>query len=286
MSRIRALRSTKRRTLRKRKAVRLSLAGTLAVVSLCVALLLVLNSRFVRISSVSVGGPDAVQDAQIQSIVEKSILGDYLWFVPKDSYFLFPSRSLASIIPSEFPSISKISLSRKGLSSVVVKVEERSPYAVVCIGSAFGDCYYADQNGIIYDEAASSTDGAFTVYRISLPSGANPMGLDFLDKGRLLALGAFVSGLTRLGFVDDGIGIDGTDYDLSLVRQDRATGSGTSSTSPVMHLLVDESRPLSVTLNDFSAFLQEYANEATDTDAADLSSVDMRYGNNIIYKSR
>ncbi|MDR3558421.1 MAG: hypothetical protein P4L61_02720 [Candidatus Pacebacteria bacterium] len=287
MSRIRALRSPKRRTLRNRKTLLLSLAWLFAIVSIVAAFLLFLNSRFVRIATVSVIGPDAVQDAQVQSIVEKSIAGDYLWFIPKDSYFLFPSKALASSIPNEFSSIAKVSLARKGLTSVNVSVDERSPYAVACLGAADDGCYFADQNGVIY-AAASSTEGALIVYRISLPAGANPLGVDFLDSGRLQSISAFVRGLALLGFVDDSVSVSSTDYDLSLWHQTEAgqAAPGASSTAPVMHLLIDESRPLSVTLDDFSAFWQEYMSKATDTDAGDLSSVDMRFGNNIIYKSR
>jgi cell division septal protein FtsQ len=270
------LRSTKRRTLRKKRIIRLGVVWILALVSVCSAVLLFLNSNFIRISSILIEGNSAVLNEQVQSIVSKSISGDYFWFIPKDSFFLFPSRTFSRTIPSEFPSIAKISFSHRGLTAITAIISERSPYAIACIGQGQGDCYYADDNGVIF-QSASGTDGAFLVYHISLPDGANPLGLQFIDSGRLTALANFVVGLTRLGFVDDSITIStSTDYDLAL----------STSSSTVLHLFINETRPFTETLTNFSAFWQEYENKATSTPASNLSSVDMRYGDNIIYKTK
>lgn len=278
MPRLRSLRSTKRNTLRKKRFLRLILALIIAVVSVCSAVLLFLNSNFIRISSILIEGNSAVLNEQVRSIVEKSISGDYFWFIPKDSFFLFPSRTFSRTIPSEFPSIAKISFSRKGLTAVSVTINKRSPYAIACIGQGQGDCYYADKNGIIF-QSASSTDGAFLIYHISLPDEANPLGLQFIDSGRLTALANFVVGLTRLGFVDNSITIStSTDYDLSLEYQ--------KSNLSFIHLIINENRPFQETLKNFSAFFQELESKATSTLASNLSSVDMRYGDNIIYKTK
>jgi hypothetical protein len=278
MPRLKSLRSTKRRNLRKKKILRLVFSWILALVSVCSAVLLFLNSHFIRISSISIEGDNTVLNEQVQSIVEKSISGDYFWFIPKDSFFLFPSRTFSRIIPVEFPSVAKISFSHRGLTAVTATINQRSPYAIVCIGQGQDDCYYADLNGLIF-QSASSTDGAFIVYHISLPNDENPIGIDFLDSRRLQALGSFVGSLARLGFVDNSITIStSTSYDLALEY------SSASSSTPILHLIIDESRPFSETLENFSAFWQEYMSKGTTTSAPKLSMVDMRYGSNIIYK--
>jgi cell division septal protein FtsQ len=287
--------------LRKKKILWLVFVWIIALVSVCSAVLLFLNSHFIRISSISIEGDSAVLNEQVQSIVSKSISGDYFWFIPKDSFFLFPSHDFSRIIPSEFPSIAKISFSHRGLTAITAIISERSPYAIACIGQGQGDCYYADDNGIIF-QSASSTDGAFLVYHISLPNGANPLGLQFIDGGRLAALGAFVSALAQLGFIDDSINIStSTNYDFSLQYQKEdlssnlknpsmpisiSNSSFPSTSTPILHLIINESRPFSETLLDFSAFWQEYESKATSTLVSKLSSVDMRYGDNIIFKTK
>ena len=287
MPRLSSLRSPKRRSLRKKKILWLVFASIFSLASVCSAVLLFLNSNFIRISSILVEGNSAVLNEQVKSIVSKSISGDYFWFIPKDSFFLFPSRTFSRTIPSEFPSIAKISFSHRGLTAITAIISERSPYAIACIGQGQGDCYYADDNGVIF-QSASSTDGVFPVYYISLPYGANPLGLQFIDCGRLTALANFVVGLTRLGFVDDSITIStSTDYDLSLEYKgsDKKSPTATSST-PILHLIINENRPFQETLKNFSAFWQEYESKATSTPVSKLSSVDMRYGDNIIYKTK
>ena len=190
-------------------------------------------------------------NSQIRSITEKSISGDYLWFIPKDSFFIFPSKGLSKSISAEMPSISSIYFYHKGLTSIAAMIKERVPYVIVCINQRQGDCYYADDKGFIF-QAASSTEGAMLVYNISLPKNANPIGIDFLDSTRLQWIGSFVGSLSRLGFIDENIDIStSTDYDLSLDYQKFAipTSSILSSSIPssspsVLHLIIDESKPL------------------------------------------
>ena len=282
MPRLRSFRSTKRRNLQNKRTFRLCLAFVFAIASIGVAIVLFFNSHSTRISNILIKGGNGSLDEQVQSIIGKSIAGDYFWFIPKDSAFFFPSRILSKSIPDEFPMIAKISFTRKGLTVVSATIKEREPYAIACDDSDQNNCYYADSNGIIF-QTASSTMGTFIVYNIFLPSNTNPMGIDFLDGGRLQAMGSFVGGLSRLGFEDKDITVStSTDYDLSLVSTRLI-----SSSTPVMHLFINENRPLGDTLTDFSAFWQEFSSKATDTSMLyGLSSVDMRYGDNIIYKTR
>jgi|GEM_PF-2690314 cell division septal protein FtsQ len=312
-----SLRSSKRRVLRKKKILRAWLLSILALFLISLTGLLFLRSSFIRISSISVQGGDAVLDGQIQSIAEKSIIGDYLWLIPKDSFFFFPSRRLSDSIPSEFPTVSNIYFYRQGLTAVKAIVKERTAYTVVCTDQdsqkqgddqSSGTCYHADEDGFIF-EAASSTDGGFLVYDISLPENIDPIGIDFLDSGRLQELASFVGSLAQLGFVDDDIAIPSSgNYDLTLeesegqkylVASQENNGSVlgangqrivmSSTSAPILHLFIDENRPFAETLEDFSAFWQEYMASSTRSSsksAAVLSSVDMRYGDNIIYKTR
>jgi hypothetical protein len=301
MPRLSSLRSPKRRNLRKKKILWLVFAWFFTLVSVCSAVLLFLNSHFIRISSILVEGNSTVLNEQVQSIVSKSVSGDYFWFIPKDSFFFFPSRTFSRTIPSEFPSIAKISFSRRGLTAVMVTINKRSPYAIACIGQGQGDCYYADDKGVIF-QSASSTYGAFLVYHISLPNGANPLGLQFIDGGRLAALGAFVGALARLGFIDDSINIStSTNYDFLLQYQKEyfssnlknpsmpiliSNSSFPSTSTPILHLIINENRPFQETLENFSAFWQELESKTTSTLVSNLSSVDMRYGDNIIFKTK
>ena len=282
MPRLRSFRSTKRRNFQNKRVIRLILAFIFALASIGTAIVLFFNSHLTRIAYISVEGGDGTLNEQVQSIISKSVYGDFFWLIPKDSSFFFPSRILSKSIPDEFPMIAKISFTRKGLTVVSATIKEREPYAIACDDSDQNNCYYADSNGFIF-QIASSTKGAFLVYNILLPRNTDPIGIDFLDGGRLQAMGSFVGGLSRLGFEDKDITVStSTDYDLSLVSTRLI-----SSSTPVMHLFINESRPLGDTLTDFSAFWQEFSSKATDTSMLyGLSSVDMRYGDNIIYKTR
>ena len=266
--------------------MRLFLAWVFAIVSICLAAVFFFDSQFFRISSVIVQGGTAPIDEEVQSIVYDSTKGDNFWFIPDDSFFFFPSAKLSKSILAEFPTVASVSFDRKGLTAIAIRLGMRSPYATVCLGSLNEHCYFSDENGVIFETASATTAPSFTMYHISLPNNANPIGVDFLDRGRLDALSAFVADLSKLGFADNDITIPGSaNYDLSLVST-KGDPSASSSAEPSMHLFIDESKPFGDTLQDFSAFWQEYMSKATSSSARDLSSVDMRYGENIIYKIR
>lgn len=280
----RALQSPRTRALQKKRVVRILIAFVVAAVSVGTAVVLFFDSSFVRISYVSADGGDQMIDSKVQSIAYESISGDYMWLIPKDSFFFFPSQTLSRTIPAEFPEIASVSIARHGFSSVTAVVTERTPAEIACLGSDDADCYYADENGVIFG-TASTTEGALLVYHISLPAQADPLGLQFIDAGRLSALAAFVGGLARLGFADEQITVStSTNYDLSL-RYEGGDLSSSAISSSTLHLVIDESRPFSETLQDFSAFWQEYEKSAT-TAPPTLTEVDMRYGDNIIYKTQ
>ena len=170
MARLRALRSPRQRNLYKRRVIRLVLAWIVAVASVVAATVLFLNASFVRITAVSVQGGTTTEDSKAYSILSSSITGDYLWFVPRDSAFFFPSRALSRDLPAEFPAILSVTISRHGLTSVTATVADRTPDEIACLDAASSSCYYADDNGVIF-ESASTTAGAFIVYRLSLPQG-------------------------------------------------------------------------------------------------------------------
>ena len=88
--------------------------------------------------------------------------------------------------------------------------------------------------------------------------------------------------MARLGFAALSLSIlPGGQYDFDL--KDAGVASATSSAD--LHLLIDESRPFPETLQDFSAFWQVHTETAeAGKEKPALSLVDMRYGNNIVYK--
>lgn len=270
-----ALRSPRERALRKKRLVRLCVAFIVAAASVCVALFFLFNSNFVRVSSVSVVSPDARLGASVQSVINNTIAGKYLGLVPKDSSFFFPFRSLTRSIAAQFPQVADISFSRQSPSSVVVALFKREPAEIVCLFT--NDCYAADDNGVIFE--SSTTTGPYLIYNLSLPKGAQPIGLQFIDSGRLVSLAGFVAGLSRLGFSTESIS-------LLPERQYGFILKGVSAqASSTMRLFIDENRPFNETLTDFSAFWQTHIKSIlAGKEKQALSSVDMRYGDNIIYK--
>jgi len=273
-----ALLSPRHRALRKKRVVRFSVAFAAAVLSLCAAIVIFFNSGFVRVSSINVVSDDAVLGASVQSVIDNTVLGSYIGIIPKNSALFFPFHSLDRAIRAQFPAVASVSFSRHGLTGIQATVRERQTAEIVCVAS--NDCYDADAGGIIFKETATTT-GPYLIYELTLPKGTQVIGLQFIDSGRLTDVSVFVAGLSKLGFSTDSISVlPDRQYAFSL----RGVSAQASST---MKLFINEDRPFPLALQDFSAFWQTHlASAAAGKEKPSLSSVDMRYGDNIIYKTR
>lgn len=281
----RVIASPRYREARKKRTVRLGVAWAAALVSVCAAVILFLDSPYTRIAVVQVSGGDPRTAEKVRTAVEATIGGDIWGFIPRDSTFFFPEGSLMKSLPREFPQIDSVAISRVGLTAARATIVLRTPTEIVCLDAS--DCYYADGAGVMF-ETASSTGSTLPVYNIVLPRGTMPEGVQFMDPGRLAALAEFTGGLARLGFAVYGIEVSTSTlgYVYGFDARDLSLDASSSATSSVMRLTIDESKPFAESLQDFSAFWQEHLiATATDTAARALSSVDMRFGDNIIYKT-
>lgn len=125
---------------------------------------------FWRISEVVIEGANKLNQKEVETSVQDHLDGSYWWVIPKDNTLFYPKSSIRHALTEKHNRLHEVSVSRKGLDTIVVQLFERNPYAVFCVSDK--PCFFLDKVGFIFDEteekdnqemirfskAASSTD--------------------------------------------------------------------------------------------------------------------------------
>ena len=135
---------------RKQRRIFFIVLGVLAALLLA-ALVYLLWQPFVRIESVSAGGPNA---EEAKAIAEDALIGTYAFVLPKDSIFIFPEGAIRRQILSAHPAITAVSIKRTGFTSIAVTNVPRASAFIWCGARAEAPvpCFQADAEGYVFAE--------------------------------------------------------------------------------------------------------------------------------------
>jgi len=251
------------------------------------------------VTDIKVFGADADITGTLLSAAEQTIAGDYLGLFRRDSTLIYPKSGIVAAVKSASLRVLDVSVSRAGFHGLIISVSEKAPATIVCTslpdfnGNAlvFDDsssCYLADNTGLIFeampvDSASSSTLSsapsvvpAHDIYYApdlsGVPSSNNPVGSYATSTAEFAELRSFYDGARTLGINPDGLLIkDGGEYELY------------ASTTVIYF---NDTRSVSVELNNLAAFWTNMSATARSNGkpVPSFDYIDLRYGNNVIYK--
>lgn len=158
----------------------------------------VLRDERVNIARVYVEGNSAVPTEEILSLVRQKIEGSYFYLFPKRNILLYPRRGIEASVASAYPRLNAVKVSLRDLSSIVLKVEEKLPFALWC-GAEYvledrGLCYFTDERGFIFAKAPDFSGSSFKRYFTPL-SGSEPIGQNLLPVEVFQTLQSFLATL-------------------------------------------------------------------------------------------
>lgn len=158
---------------RIRRIEKIILSGL--ALSLIGGLVWVLWLPSIRAAEIEVIGEQDIERAvAIETLTQNSITGFYGFVLPRDSIFLIPEEDIRTSILNEYPDIAAVSVERESFSSLSVTVFPRVAAFTWC-GAAIEfpqPCFLADSEGLLFEEAASSTESLLTFYA-PLEDGVN-----------------------------------------------------------------------------------------------------------------
>jgi hypothetical protein len=133
------------------------------------------HARFLTIQDVNVYGADEAIVSAVHNAVIQELNGNYLRIFPRSNSLIYPKKDIIAKIKKSFPRVLNVTVGRDGFTHLKITVSEKTPKAVVCAmlpdfeGSQliFGDsdpCYYADQNGYLFERSLPIVDHSYVVY--------------------------------------------------------------------------------------------------------------------------
>ncbi len=265
----RALPASKLRARRKKRRVVLVLValGVLLLVLLGVVGLAWLPA--LRITTIEVAGASSVGKEAIQEIVRADLRGTQAGVLPNDNAFLYKDKVIQKHLLDTFAVFESVTVSRKGLNTLVVTAVERTTAALWC-GESLANpspCYLLDKTGSAYAPAADFSGETYVRYYGPV-SSSTPR--QFVSPEQFTALSALVTALKNKGIAGTPVRVEinGAEGDITF-----------DNNFTLMYSLADDGADV---LERFVLALQ--AEPFTTHSVADFLYLDLRFGDKLYYR--
>ncbi len=181
---------------RKRLIIK-SIIITIIVIIVFTLFSYVVNLKSLKIYDIKISTNGILEEEVIKNAIDSDIDNKYFWILPKRTILRFRYNSLENKLKNDFPRIKTISIKRKNISSLFIKIEEREPKALWCgdivppianqetseemrkTESLWGTCYLIDKTAFIYAKAPVFSGNVFPRYYGSLEH-SEPIGQKYL----------------------------------------------------------------------------------------------------------
>lgn len=248
------------------------------------------HRKEIRVSKVILNGGILVTEPEVESKTLTFLYGSYFWLFPKGTIFWYPHDSLERYLKETFKRIDLIDIRRDGLTTLVIDIKERKPFALWCTNEVVSDlatstdettsdlkneekCYFMDQNSTIFAKAPNFSGDAYFKYYglLELSPDESPIGKEYLaSTTQFASIYNFVTKTKELSIKPQFIVAKNTDeFSLTL------SGGG--------EIYFDMKQPLSIVGQNLEALLRTPV-FASSTGNLPVEYIDLRYGNKLFYK--
>ncbi len=258
---------------RKRRIRNIKIAAIIIAVILFVAgASFVTKLKTFAIATITVEGNSAIDAGDIERLVKKDISGSYLYLFSKSNIFLYPKKIVLNDISTLFKRVDNVTISRSGLNTLIVSIQERVPAYTWCKGEppAKRDCYLVDGQGYIFSEAPVFSGNAFFGFYGNY-TGTEPIGATYLNAEKFKYIDTLIAWLKENEIPTYALLAKDNDmYELSLNSGGKIIFKNLKNAEAVSLL---ESTIKTVMLNT-DVFSKN----------SGLEYIDLRYGNKVYYK--
>lgn len=222
-----------------------------------------------RISEISVRGAMLQDSAPVIEYTRRALSESKKQFIARDNIFAYPKEELRAGILREFPRLKSIRIGRGGFfgTTLIVNVDERSPYATWCAEGEPQPCYVFDENGLIF---ASTERAGKPELQYIFSGGVDPqtaIGSVFLP-GKLRGVRDLLQRMREARFVPLNLHVlDEQDYTIGLSNGFTIKAAFAQEIDTIVHNLE---------LVSVSPALRGKEGE--------LEYIDLRFGNRVYYK--
>ena len=230
-----------------------------------------LNQPFIVINNLTVSGNSLVATNDIVNTVKNIIADSYLGLFAKNNILIYPEKIIRQTLVAAFPAIKEVSGNLKNWQTLQLSVRERSPFALWCQSIDSADCFYLDDDGLIFSVAPVFSNNIFLKFAGGqISASSSPIGKNFLSNDEFRQLNFFLDSLTPLGLMPISLEVGIDEYQIYLKNGGR--------------LIIGAADDLSKVLENLKTIFHSENLKKAFARGGAIDYIDFRYGNKVFYK--
>lgn len=226
----------------------------------------------------------------------EKLQGKYLGFFSKSNIAIYPHRDIVDMIKISYPEVETVTVERDGLHTIVVKINEKNPEALVCTtlpdfnGNELvlddpGSCYFVDSTGLIFKKAPSFSGTIYNRYYVpNLSTNGDEASSTVLintqatSTEEFIAIQQLYNSVKKSSIIADAVLMkDGGEYELYI------RNPGMSSSTAVVYFNTISST--TEQLSNFISFWNHTLKTArTKKETVEFDYIDVRYSPNVYHR--
>lgn len=218
------------------------------------------------IAGVNISEESVIDKDAIILEVENFLDGYYFWIIPRANTFIYPRRTIEETLLVKFPKFKSVDLDVTD-QTLSISVDERAPFALYCIS----ECYFLDEEGLIFALAPSFSGGVYLVYTTENPI-ENPLGKRLETVEEFKRLSKFIETLAVLNIYPVALEIRAREYGLFLPNGGQ--------------IIWRKEADLNLIRSNLEAFLSNDSIKAQGNFLDKVRSLDLRTEDKVFYKFR
>ncbi len=244
---------------------------------------------FIQISTINIESSNHISKEEIEKDIFTYFDQKYFNIIPKSSIIFLSKNIIKQILLDKYKIINNLSIKRNGLSSITIKIDERTPRAIVCDGFRGDDtpdnCFFSDYKGYIYDRALKEDieNNQYNKYYVPSTNKAISAGISFIDEIRFNKIESFLSGIIQNGLSPLGVLIgENGEYEMYLKNDFMKEATTTRDIT----VYFDDKIPFENTLSNLVTFWKDAVIKNRNANAPVFDSINLHFGNTVYYSKQ
>ncbi len=226
-----------------------------------------------QVTSVSVLGTQVLDVEDVVSFTKEQLVGKKLWILPKSSIFLVDESYLKNTIKQKFSRIENISVSRDNFHGLTIEIKEFDALYLWCNQSSVEDCYFMDNQGMVYSNAPVFSGTAYP--KIITNKEVSPLPFSAME----------VSEVSRITMLNDRLSVIGITPVSFKYISSREMIVEFLHNKDISTIKVDPNTATETTLEYiFSAIRTEPFSSLFQNSEKKLLYIDVRFPSKVVYK--
>lgn len=228
---------------------------------------------FVTVREIEVVGATSIATSTVSETAQNLLTGRYFYTIPKSNIFFYPKNKIERAISDAYPRVEHVGIGFKNFHAITVTLIERSPKALWCDSAVSENCYFLDDQGLIFSAYYHLDDTAIDFIKFySASAVVDPINHQFVSSEYFAKLIDFAGKLKSVGFT-------------VLSFSERQDADFEVKLSGGQRIIFSKDANFDTVLQNFKTLLGN-SEFSVDKGFKRVDYLDLRFGNKVFYKTK